>query len=89
MIKLGDKRPTASQLMQNAAKFNQGSFRSFEKNRRVVLDMLDKAEVQVAREEEMEKRAAERRSRNLFVKNLPFTVSSVQLREAFRPLGRG
>ena len=88
MCDSGAKRPTASQLMQNAAKFNCGSFRNFEKNRGVVLDMLDKAEVQVAREEKKEKRAAERRSRNLFVKNLPFSVSSAQLREAFRPMGR-
>ena len=88
VLNSGTRRPTASQLMQNAARFNCGSFRNFEKNRGVVLEMLDKAEAQVAHEENMEKKAAERRSRNLFVKNLPFTVSSEQLREAFRPLGR-
>ena len=76
MIKLGAQRPTASQLMQNAAKFNQGSFRSFDKNREVVLDMLEKAETQVEREEKRQKMAEERRSRNLFVKNLAFTVTS-------------
>ena len=60
------RSPTASQLMQNAAKFNRGSFRSFEKNREVVLDMLEKAEAQVDREEKRQKEAEERRSRNLF-----------------------
>ena len=81
------ERLTASQLVQNAAKFNQLTFRGCEKNQQVVTDLLDKATIQLGKEEKTEKMAEERRNRNLFVKNLPFSVNSGQLRAAFQEFG--
>ena len=78
---------TASQLVQNAAKFNQATFRGCEKNQQIVTDLLDKATIQLENEEKIEKMAEERRNRNLFVKNLPFSVNSGQLRAAFQEFG--
>ena len=86
-ISLGTKRPTASQLIQTAAKFSHGTWKNFDKNKGVINDMLDKAEQEVEKEEKKQKMEEERRSRNLFVKNLAFDVDSDRLRAAFRPFG--
>ena len=74
-------------MIQTAAKFGHSTWGNFEKNKEVVNHMLDKAEKEVEGEEKRQKMAEERRSRNLFVKNLAFTVDSDQLRAAFRPFG--
>ena len=49
--------------------------------------MLDKAEQEVEKEEKKQKMEEERRSRNLFVKNLAFNIESDQLRATFCPFG--
>ena len=49
-ISLGTKRPTASQLIQTAAKFSHGTWKNFDKNKGVINDMLDKAEQEIEKE---------------------------------------
>ena len=67
-VHTGMERLTASQLIQNAAKFNRLTVTgAMKKTERLSIDMLDKADNPVGREEEKRQKMAEERRTEIYL----------------------